>query len=98
MQLLDTPSTDDENNNAHPQKSTNNNMPPSHQYKIQVLRREEINKFSQFRCLLWICPSHTEFHAPKTPSVIKEIGLNGLLLDTDLEDASKAWDVFNTLP
>lgn len=37
-------------------------------------------------------PAIPNFYAPKTPSIMKEIGLHRLLLETDLEDASRAWD------
>lgn len=37
-------------------------------------------------------PAIPNFYAPKTPSIMKEIGLHRLLLETDLEDSSCAWD------
>jgi Tat protein secretion system quality control protein TatD with DNase activity len=37
-------------------------------------------------------PIIPNFNAPKTPSVMKEIGLHRLLLETDYEDASCVWD------
>lgn len=37
-------------------------------------------------------PAIPNFYAPKTPQIMKDIGLHRLLLETDLEDASNAWD------
>lgn len=37
-------------------------------------------------------PTIPNFYAPKTPSIIQKIGLHRLLLETDLEDASNAWE------
>jgi Tat protein secretion system quality control protein TatD with DNase activity len=37
-------------------------------------------------------PAIPNFYAPKTPSIMREIGLHRLLLETDLEDATFAWD------
>lgn len=37
-------------------------------------------------------PVIKNFYAPKTPTVMREIGVCQLLLETDLEDATSAWD------
>ncbi len=37
-------------------------------------------------------PAIKNFCAPKTPKIMKEIGISQLLLETDLEDATNAWD------
>lgn len=37
-------------------------------------------------------PAIKNFYAPKTPKIMKEIGISQLLLETDLEDATNAWD------
>eukprot|EP00804_Cyclotella_cryptica_P013827 CCRYP_020882-RA/>CCRYP_020882-RA protein AED:0.10 eAED:0.10 QI:0/0.6/0.66/1/0.2/0.16/6/1318/488 len=37
-------------------------------------------------------PAIPNFYAPKTPSIMRQIGLHRLLLETDLEDASCAWE------
>ncbi|KAL7470154.1 hypothetical protein ACHAXS_010390 [Conticribra weissflogii] len=37
-------------------------------------------------------PAIPNFHAPKTPSVMKRIGINRLLIETDVEDASRTWE------
>jgi TatD DNase family protein len=37
-------------------------------------------------------PAIPNFYAPKTPSIMRGIGLRRLLLETDLEDATCAWD------
>ncbi|KAL7496002.1 hypothetical protein ACHAWT_005466 [Skeletonema menzelii] len=37
-------------------------------------------------------PAIKNFYAPKTPKIMKEIGIHQLLLETDLEDATSAWD------
>ncbi len=37
-------------------------------------------------------PAIKNFYAPKTPKIMREIGISQLLLETDLEDATTAWD------
>jgi len=37
-------------------------------------------------------PAIKNFYAPKTPGIMKEIGIRQMLLETDLEDATSAWD------
>ena len=37
-------------------------------------------------------PAIPNFYAPKTANIMKQIGLQRLLLETDLEDASRVWD------
>jgi len=37
-------------------------------------------------------PAIKNFYAPKTPGIMREIGIRQLLLETDLEDATSAWD------
>lgn len=37
-------------------------------------------------------PAISTFQAPKTPAIMKQIGLHRLLLETDIEDASCAWE------
>lgn len=37
-------------------------------------------------------PVIKNFNAPKTPTIMKEVGICQLLLETDLEDATSAWD------
>eukprot|EP00984_Skeletonema_dohrnii_P018483 scaffold8650_cov118-Skeletonema_dohrnii-CCMP3373.AAC.4 len=37
-------------------------------------------------------PAIKNFYAPKTPGIMKEIGIRQMLLETDLEDAKSAWD------
>ena len=32
------------------------------------------------------------FNAPKTPAVMQKIGIDQLVLETDLEDCATAWD------
>lgn len=32
------------------------------------------------------------FDSPKTPSIMRQIGISNLVLETDLEDAAFAWD------
>jgi Tat protein secretion system quality control protein TatD with DNase activity len=48
--------------------------------------------------ILSLSPSQaiSNFHSAKTPSIMKQIGIDQLLLETDLEDSSCAWDDLKT--
>ena len=39
------------------------------------------------------CPKAIRnFYSPKTPSIVRNIGIDQLVLETDLEDGTKSWD------
>ena len=48
--------------------------------------------------ILSLSPSQAipNFYSAKTPSIMKQIGIDQLLLETDLEDSSCAWDDLKT--
>jgi Tat protein secretion system quality control protein TatD with DNase activity len=55
-----------------------------------------VNKCPPPFCIFLSVQAIQNFYSAKTPSIIKQIGVDQLLLETDLEDSSRAWDDLKT--
>lgn len=57
-----------------------------------ILAMCEKGNVSKENVYFGFAPAIPNYYSPKTPSIMKQIGLRQLVLETDLEDASNGWE------
>mgnify|MGYP000166548323 CR=1 FL=1 len=57
-----------------------------------ILAMCEKGNVSRDNVYFGFAPAIPNYYSPKTPSIMKQIGLRQLVLETDLEDASNGWE------